>query len=120
MIKSFKDLTVWQKSIDLCILVYRITDEFPKSEIYGLVSQMRRSVVAIASNIAEGQSRGHKQEYIQFLRIAYGSASELQTQAIIALKVDYLKQGDFDQIDSLLGEVLRMLNKLLSVLSVSK
>ena len=117
MIKSFKDLTVWQKAIDLSVLVYRVSEGFPRSEIYGLVSQMRRACVGIASNIAEGQSRGHKLEYIQFLRIAYGSASELQTQTIISLKIGYLKQKDFDQIDSLLGEILRMLNKLISVLS---
>ena len=120
MINSFKDLTVWQKSVDLCVLIYKVTENFPRSEIYGLVSQIRRASVAIASNIAVGQSRGHKPEYIQFLRISYGSASELETQLIIALKIGYLSQKDFDQINNLLGEILRMLNKLISVLSSSR
>ena len=73
MLTSYKELTVWQKSIELVVEVYRITDSFPKSELYGLVSQMRRAAVSIPSNIAEGYSRGHRPEYIQFIRVAFGS-----------------------------------------------
>lgn len=120
VIKSYKDLTVWQKAIDLCVLLYKITDKFPKSEMYGITSQMRRACVAIPSNIAEGQMRGHKQEYIQFLRIAFASGGELETQLLVALKIGYLNQSDFAKIDSLLTEELRMLNKLISVLVLSR
>ena len=115
-IRSYKDLTVWQKSVDLCVLVYKLTESFPKNELYGITSQIRRACVAIPSNIAEGQMRGHKPEYIQFLRIAYGSGGELETQLLVALKIGYLSQENFTRIDSLLQEILRMLNKLLSVL----
>ncbi len=119
-IRSYKDLTVWQKAVDLCVLVYKLTDSFPKSEVYGLTSQIRRACVAIPSNITEGQMRGHKLEYIQFLRIAYGSGGELETQLLVALKIGYLKQVDFLKLDDLLQEVLRMLNKLISVLVNSR
>ncbi len=78
MISSYKDLTVWQKSITLCELVYKQTEAFPKSEIYGLTNQIRRCVVSIPSNIAEGQRRGYKTEYKQFLRISFGSGAELE------------------------------------------
>jgi four helix bundle protein len=115
-VRSYKDLIVWQKSVDLCVIVYKVTEKFPKSEAYGLTSQIRRACVAIPSNIAEGQMRGHKPEYIQFLRIAYGSGGELETQLLVALKVGYLSQEEFMKLDDLLQEILRMLNKLLSVL----
>ncbi|HLD01560.1 MAG TPA: four helix bundle protein [Patescibacteria group bacterium] len=113
---SYKDLTVWQKSVELCIQIYEITETFPKSELYGLTSQIRRCSVSIPSNIAEGQRRGHKAEYIQFLRIAYGSGAELETQLIIALKIGYLKQASFSILNSTLEEIMKMLNKLISVL----
>lgn len=79
-INSYKDLIVWQKSFELCLLIYRITKEFPKEELYGIVSQMRRAALSIPSNIAEGFSRHRKLEYIQFLHISFGSAAELETQ----------------------------------------
>src|SRR3989338_1925613 len=88
--KSYKDLIVWQKSIQLCTEIYKITKLFPKDELYGLVSQIQRSSVAIPSNIAEGYRRGHKPEFIQFLRIAFGSGAELETQLLINLKVHYV------------------------------
>lgn len=116
-IKSYKELFVWQKAIDLCVLIYQVTERFPKSEMYGIVSQIRRACVAIPSNIAEGHMRGHKAEYVQFLRIAYASGGELETQLLIALKVGYLTDKDFKNIDNLLIEILKMLNKLISVLA---
>ena len=115
-INSFKELIVWQKAVELSILVYKATESFPKSELYGLTSQIRRCSVAIASNIAEGQRRGHKAEYLQFLRIAYGSGVELETQLIIALKIGYLMESDFNKVNDLLQEVMRMLNRLINVL----
>jgi len=83
---SYRDLIVWQKSIELVIEIYHLTDLFPKSEIYGLTSQMRRCAVSIPSNIAEGYSRKHRQEYIHFIRIALSSGAELETQIVIAKK----------------------------------
>lgn len=115
-IRSYKDLIVWQKAVDLSVLVYKITENFPKSEVYGITSQIRRAMVAIPSNIAEGQMRGHKSEYIQFLRIAFASGGELETQLLISLKIGYLKQEDFAKLDCLLQEILRMLNSLISSL----
>jgi four helix bundle protein len=82
-VESFKHLIVWQRAIELVKEVYRITDGLPKSEMYGLVSQMRRSAVSIPSNIAEGKKRKTKNDFLHFLRIADGSAAELETQVII-------------------------------------
>lgn len=117
---SYKDLTVYQKSIDLSVNIYKITEKFPKAEIYGLTNQIRRNAVSIPSNIAEGQKRGHKAEYVQFLRIAYGSGAELETQLLIAFKVSYIKQEEFNMLINLLEEIMKMLNRLISVLTSSK
>ena len=87
MINSYRELIVWQKSIELVVAVYNLTAKFPKEEAYGLTSQMRRSAVSIPSNIAEGRSRGTKKDFTQFLRISYGSGAELETQIIIAKKL---------------------------------
>lgn len=118
--KSYKDLIVWQKSVDLSVMIYKITEGFPKSELYSLTSQVKRCCVSIPSNIAEGQRRGHKAEYIQFLRVAFGSGAELETQILIAFKIGYLDQKQFNQINELLQEIMKMLNKLISVLIMSK
>ncbi len=87
MIKSYRDLEVWKKSIDLVKDIYAFTQKFPKEEVYGLVSQMRRSAISISSNIAEGKTRQHVNEYVQFLYVALGSCAELETQVIIAGKL---------------------------------
>src|SRR5437667_287270 len=100
--KSYKELTVWQKSIELCDQIYKTTDKFPKEEMYGLTAQIRRCSVSIPSNIAEGQRRGHKAEYTQFLRVAFGSGAELETQIIIASKVGYLNMKEFDKLNNLI------------------
>jgi len=115
MINSYKDLIVWQKSIELVVEIYKLTDKFPKSEIYGLVSQMRRSAVSVPSNIAEGRRRGTKKDYRNFLTIAYGSGAELETQIIISKKL-FSAIIDYSKIDNLLDEVMRILNKFLSSL----
>jgi four helix bundle protein len=111
---SYKDLTVWKKSIDLCEEIYIKTEAFPKNEMYGLTSQIRRCAVSIPSNIAEGQRRGHKSEFTQFLRIAFGSGAELETQLLIARKIGYLSENDFMDLNSLLEEIMKMLNKLIT------
>jgi len=91
--KSFQDLLVWQRAIELTTDIYRLTESFPKSEMYGLTSQIRRAAVSIASNIAEGCGRGSKREFRQFLIVARGSNCELQTQLIIARNLDLAQEG---------------------------
>lgn len=120
MLTSYQQLTVWQKSFDLSIKIFRITGKFPKSELYGLVSQMRRCAVSIPSNIAEGYTRGHRQEYLQFLRMAFASGAELETQLLISKELGFLNLKDFGEISSLLTEVQKMLNKLISALNQPK
>lgn len=87
--KSFRELEVWKKSIDLTAMIYDLTSEFPKHEIYGLTSQMRRAAVSIASNIAEGSARGTRRDFRQFIKQAEGSNCELQTQLTIANRLQF-------------------------------
>lgn len=117
-LKSFKDLVVWQKSSDLAVLVYSITEEFPRSELYGLTNQMRRSVVSISSNLAEGFKRNHNKEKLQFYNIAYGSVAELESQIEIALKLNFLNKEAHQKLNALTVEVGKMLNGLIK--SVNK
>lgn len=114
--KSYKELIVWQKSIDLVVLVYQLTKLFPKEELFVLVTQMRRAAISIPSNIAEGYARRTRKEYIQFIQTAFGSAAELETQIIIADKIGYFTQKNFKQLNESLNEILRMLNGLLKSL----
>ncbi len=116
-IQSYKDLIVWQKSMGLTVLIYELTEKFPKSEIYGLTSQMRRCAISIPSNIAEGSRRSTKKDYSHFMSIAFGSGSELETQVEIAKRLFFSKDPDFIKIDSLLDEVMRILNKMISNLN---
>ena len=111
MTKSFRDLIVWQKSRDLAVLVYEVTKSFPQSEQYGLTSQMRPASVSISSNIAESYNRFHEREKKQFFAIAYGSGSELESQLEI-VKVLF-SEGDYQKIEALLQEVLRLFNSFL-------
>ena len=113
-IKSYQDLIVWQKSMDLVSAVYEATERFPKSEIYGLTSQMRRSAVSIPSNIAEGRRRGSRKDFRNFLMNAYGSGAELETQVEIAKRIQIVPSADYKHIDGLLTECMRMLNKMIS------
>lgn len=116
-INSYRDLIVWQKAMELVVEVYNLTDKFPKNEIYGLVSQMRRAAVSIPSNIAEGRRRGHRKEFKQFLLTSYGSGGELETQVEIAKRVEMTKDLDYSKTDNLLSEVMRMLNRIIEKLS---
>lgn len=108
---NFKELQVWQKSMRLVSGIYSITKKFPTSETYALASQMQRAAVAIPSNIAEGHRRNHKQEYIQFLGIALGSAAELETQVLIA--EEQYRNNNYEEVKALLYEVQAMLNSLI-------
>ncbi len=92
-IKSFRDLVVWQRAVDLAMHIYQVTEQFPKAEVYGLTNQMRRAGVSIASNIAEGYNRTQA-ELSHFLEIARGSLAELETQMEISLRIGYLSPKD--------------------------
>src|SRR3989338_5326121 len=109
---GYKDLLVWQKSVELAVLVYALTDDFPRQEIYGLASQMRRAAVSVPSNIAEGSRRGTAKDFKHFLLIAYGSASELETQIEIAKRLNFGEEAKYHSLELLLREVLRMLNSM--------
>ena len=119
MIKSYKNLIVWQKSFELSLLIYKITKSFPKEELYALTSQIRRAAISIPSNIAEGYCRQRRLEYIQFLQIAFASGAEVETQLLIAKKLGYMTANDFEKADSLLVEVMKMLNSLISKIKTS-
>src|ERR1017187_8814339 len=97
MAQSFRELKVWKKAVDLALLVYELTAEFPKREMYGLSSQMQRAAVSIPSNIAEGSARGTRRDFRQFVKLAEGSNCELQTQLIIAR---HLRFGDSAKLDA--------------------
>ena len=109
---SYKDLIVWQKSLILTKEVYRITEGFPKSEMYGLSNQLRRASVSVMSNIAEGFSRRTFKEGQQFLSMAFGSTSEIESQLILAHELGFIKEGYLATID-LLIEVRKMLNSMI-------
>ncbi|PIR39201.1 MAG: four helix bundle protein [Alphaproteobacteria bacterium CG11_big_fil_rev_8_21_14_0_20_39_49] len=112
MNKGYEDLLVWQKSINLAEKVYFITNSFPSDEIYGLTSQVRRSAVSIASNIAEGCSRNSKKDFLRFVFIALGSVAELKTQFIIAKRVGYLEEKYFVRLSEYFVEIEKMLHGL--------
>lgn len=113
MINSYKDLTVWKKAIELTREIYFITEGFPKEEIFGLTSQMRRCAVSIPSNIAEGRSRGTRKDFVQFLRIALGSATELQTQLEITKILPKTKNVSTEKSEILLIEIIKMLHGMI-------
>lgn len=111
---NYKDLIVWQKSVKLVGDIYELTGQFPKEEIFGLSSQMKRASVSIPSNIAEGSKRGTTKDFKHFLIIAYGSGSELETQVEIAKTLPFGKKLNYSNVENLLSEVMKMLNKMIS------
>lgn len=106
--KTHRDLEVWKRSIAFVTSVYKLTGNFPKEEMYGLTNQMRRAAVSVPSNIAEGAARSSNKEYIHFLYIALGSATEIETQLIIANNLEYIRQKDFDELCQERDEIGRM------------
>jgi four helix bundle protein len=108
-VQSFRDLVVWQRAMQLTVAVYRLTQDFPSEELYGLTSQIRRSAVSIPSNIAEGQGRSTAGEFRQFLGIARGSTCEIQTQLEIARALNFGNPKLIDEAEALSDEVRKML-----------
>jgi len=111
--QGFKSLLVWQKSYALTIKIYKVTEKFPKSEIYGLVSQMRRAAISVPANIAEGYERQYNKEYIQFLTVARGSLGELETYLFLAKDLKYITRGTFEELEQSRKEVIRLLQGLI-------
>ena len=116
MVKTFKDLLVWQKSYELCLKIYRATKDFPKTEQYGITPQLRRAALSIPSNISEGCGRKGTKEFIQFLYIAYGSNCELETQIMISRDLDFSDSQKAEELLSDIGSVERMLKGLIKSL----
>ncbi|MEX0917453.1 MAG: four helix bundle protein [Candidatus Paceibacterota bacterium] len=115
-IDSFRDLVVWQKSMELSKQIYAMTKELPKEEQFGLVFQLRRCAVSIPSNIAEGSKRGTRKDYVRFLRIAQGSGAELETQLLLVREL-YKVRG-VEEIQALLEEVQKMLTTMVKKLDI--
>ncbi len=113
---TYRDLIVWQKGIMLVTETYDVTAGFPREEIYGLTSQMRRAATSIPSNIAEGRRKGSTKDFLKFLRIAYGSGAELETQIEIAKRLPMTAHLNYQKVDSLLNEIMRMLHVIIQKL----
>ncbi len=118
-IESYRSLLVWQKSVDFVVLVYRLLGRFPKNEQYGLSSQMQRAAVSIPSNIAEGKERQSDRDFARFIAIALGSLAELETQLLIAQKLGYLDEFDWQEVTAQADEIGKMLRSLHKKLSFS-
>jgi four helix bundle protein len=111
--RNFRELLVWQKAAALSVEVYRVTRLWPKDELYGLTSQVRRASISVVSNIAEGEGRQSPKEFCRFLQIAHGSLREMEAQLFVARELGYLELGSFDLLDNACVEVGRMLNGLM-------
>ena len=112
MVKNYRDLLVWQKSMALVTDVYKVTSKLPSEEKFGLQSQIKRSAVSIPSNIAEGHSRWYKKEFLHHLSISYGSLAELETQLLIAVKLQFIKQDKVQSILEKTTEIGKIINGL--------
>jgi four helix bundle protein len=112
-VKNYAELIAWQKAMNLVEDVYKVSKSFPREEMYGLTSQIRRAAVSIPSNIAEGQGRSTTADFLRHLSIAYGSLREVETQILIAARLRYLAQARTDGVMQMAGEVGRLLNGLM-------
>jgi four helix bundle protein len=117
MIASYRDLTAWQKAMDLVVAIYKATDGFPESERYGLTSQLRRAVVSVPSNIAEGPGRRSTKELLHHLSVAAGSLCEAKTQIHIAQRLEYLASAQADHLPAAMDEVGRLIHSFAKALS---
>ena len=116
LIKPHKRLEVWKKAIDLTVDVYKHSEKFPKTEIYGLTSQIRRAAVSIPSNVAEGAARQTRKEFINYLHIAQGSLSELDTQLLIANRLKYIPGTTYKEVESEIETISKMITGLIKSL----
>lgn len=116
-VKSYKELKVWRKGIELTKTIYSITENFPRRELFGMTSQMRRAVVSVPSNIAEGWSRNHTREYVQFLRVALGSLAELDTQLTISSELGYLTKDKLNETEAGIFEMQKMVYAMVNTLT---
>ena len=120
-INSYKDLLIWKKGIDIVCMTYKLVSSFPKDELYALSSQIKRSSVSIPSNIAEGYGRQSTQSYIQFIKIARGSLCELETQLLVASKLDFINDEKlFLELSNQITEESKMINSFINKLESSK
>ncbi|MBL7184898.1 MAG: four helix bundle protein [Phycisphaerae bacterium] len=110
--QSYRDLNVWKEAMDLVVACYRVTDVFPKKEMYGLGSQLQRAVVSVPSNIAEGQGRQYSKEFLQYIAVAYGSLAEAETHIQIARRLNYIDETTETHLLEKTGRIGRMLNGL--------
>ena len=115
--KNYKDLLAYQKSYEVALLGYKVTSEFPSSEMYGLVSQVRRAAISVPSNISEGYRRGSQKEYIHFLKISLGSNSELETQLSLSRDLGFIHNNRFSEVHGLNEEVGRLLSSYVTRLT---
>ena len=113
MLGPYKNLMVWQQAILLATEVYKLTSTFPKSEVYGLASQIRRAAVSIPSNIAEGYGRSTNADLVHFLYMALGSSNEVDTQMVIAMNVGYITREQYEAMDAINAEINAMLRALI-------
>ena len=116
-VKSYRELLIWQKGIELVKEIYRLTKIFPKEEIYALCGQLRRSAVSVPSNIAEGQARQHTGEFKQFLFVALGSLAEIDTQLVVANTLGYLTSKELDKMSERIEELRKITRGLISKLN---
>lgn len=116
-VRNYRDLLAWQRAMDLVEAIYRETKRFPKDELYGLTAQLRRAVVSVPSNIAEGQGRKSTRQFLHYLSIAHGSLREVETQVLIAQRLTYLSDERTEQLLDLAGEVGRLINGLYNSLN---
>ncbi len=117
MANTYRDLLVWQKAKELAARVYRVTESYPRQEQFGMISQMRRAAVSVASNIAEGQGRGSKPDFVKFLCMARGSLLELQTQLEISRELGFVGAADCSRLEELCYAELGLLNRLMKSLT---
>lgn len=119
-VKGFRTLKAWQKAYELTLEIYRLTKRFPKTELYGLTSQLQRAAVSILANTAEGYERNHRKEYLQFLFIAKGSLGEVETYLLLAKDLGYLSQDDYAAVAGIREDASRILKRVDQILNVTR
>jgi four helix bundle protein len=116
-VKDYRELIAWQKAMDLVETIYRVTGTFPREEIYGLTSQIRRAAISIPSNIAEGNGRNTTRDYVHFLGVAYGSVKEVETQTLIAERLRYINSARSTELVTMTGEIARLISGVMNSLN---